>query len=207
MRRRVLFVLAAAATLRLGAPEAALAADPRYPDWPCNQLKVPEISIAAVWTGPPIDDVREGWDADPTVRDLAARVAARRTPIDEAEKLIAAFLTGSAGEKQDKAKRLFAGTFEALNRQRTEVMNGIERFTRKQKNLAGKIRAEALALRAMQDEAQHDQAKLDEMTNQVAWSTRIFEDRRKTINYVCEVPALIERRLFALGRAIQQSLD
>jgi hypothetical protein len=86
-------------------------------------------------------------------------------------------------------------------------MNGIERFTRKQKNLAGKIRSEALALRAMQDEAQHDQAKLDEMTNQVAWSTRIFEDRRKTINYVCEVPALIERRLFALGRAIQQSLD
>jgi hypothetical protein len=86
-------------------------------------------------------------------------------------------------------------------------MNGVERFTRKQKNLAGKIRSEALALRAMQDEAQHDQAKLDEMTNQVAWSTRIFEDRRKTINYVCEVPALIERRLFALGRAIQQSLD
>jgi hypothetical protein len=207
MRRRVLFVLAAAAALRLSAPGAALAADPRYPDWPCNQLKVPEISIAAVWTGPPIDDVREGWDADPKVRDLVGRLAARRTPIDEAETLIAAFLSGSAAEKQDKAKRLFAGVFETLNRQRTEVMNGIERFTRKQKNLAGKIRSEALALRALQDEAQHDQAKLDEMTNQVAWSTRIFEDRRKTINYVCEVPALIERRLFALGRAIQQSLD
>jgi hypothetical protein len=207
MRRRVLFALAAAAALQLGAAEAARAADPRHPDWPCNQLKVPEISIAAVWTGPPIDDVREGWDADPTVRELVARLAARRTPIDQAEKLIAAFLTGSAAEKQDKAKRLFAGTFETLNRQRTEVMNGIERFTRKQKNLAGTIRSEALALRAMQDEAQHDQAKLDEMTNQVAWSTRIFEDRRKTINYVCEVPALIERRLFALGRAIQQSLD
>jgi predicted nucleic acid-binding Zn-ribbon protein len=168
---------------------------------------VPEISIAAVWTGPPIDDVRAGWDADPKIRDLVERLAARRTPIDEAEKLIAAFLTGNAGEKQDKATRLFAGAFETLNRQRTEVMNGIERFTRKQKNLAGKIRSEALALRALQDEAQHDQAKLDEMTNQVAWSTRIFEDRRKTINYVCEVPALIERRLFALGRAIQQSLD
>jgi hypothetical protein len=206
MRRRILFVLAAAALL-LGVAEAAPAADPRYPDWPCNQLKVPEISIAAVWTGPSIDDVRAGWDADPTIRELVERLAARRTPIEEAEKLIAAFLTRSASDKQDKAKRLFAGVFEALNRQRTEVMNGIERFTRKQKNLAGKIRSEAMALRAMQDEAQHDQAKLDEMTNQVAWSTRIFEDRRKTINYVCEVPALIERRLFALGRAIQQSLD
>ena len=207
MRWRVPMIVAAAAVLRLLAPGAVVAADPRYPDWPCNQLKVPEISIAAVWTGPSIDDVRAGWDADPTIRELVERLAARRTPIEEAEKLIAAFLTRSASDKQDKAKRLFAGVFEALNRQRTEVMNGIERFTRKQKNLAGKIRSEAMALRAMQDEAQHDQAKLDEMTNQVAWSTRIFEDRRKTINYVCEVPALIERRLFALGRAIQQSLD
>ena len=32
----------------------ALAADPRYPDWPCNQIKVPELSAAAVWAGPPI---------------------------------------------------------------------------------------------------------------------------------------------------------
>jgi hypothetical protein len=33
------------------------AADPRYPDWPCTQAKVPEISVAAVWAGPPLDDV------------------------------------------------------------------------------------------------------------------------------------------------------
>jgi hypothetical protein len=38
-----------------------LAADPRYPDWPCVQAKVPEISLAAVWAGPPLDDVAEKW--------------------------------------------------------------------------------------------------------------------------------------------------
>ena len=37
------------------------------------------------------------------------------------------------------------------------------------------------------------------------WGTRIYEDRRKTIRYVCEVPTVIERRLFALGRAIAQA--
>ena len=26
----------------------ALAADPRYPDWPCNQIKVPEMLVAVV---------------------------------------------------------------------------------------------------------------------------------------------------------------
>jgi hypothetical protein len=32
-------------------------------------------------------------------------------------------------------------------------------------------------------------------------------ERRKTMNFVCEVPVLIEQRLFALARAIQQSLE
>jgi hypothetical protein len=207
MRRRALAVVAAAVALQLGAQGAARAADPRYPDWPCNQLKVPDISVAAVWTGPSIDDVRDTWESDPKVRELVDQLAARRTSIDDAQKIIAGFLTGGEAEKQDKAKRLFAGLFDTLNRQRSDVMRGIERFTRKQKDLAGRIRSDALALRTLQDGAEHDQGKVDAIANQVAWSTRIFEDRRRTINYVCEVPAVIERRLFALGRAIQQSLD
>jgi hypothetical protein len=207
LRRPVLAALAAAALLRVLAPGAAVAADPRHPDWPCNQLKVPEISVAAVWAGPAIEDVRDTWQNDPNIRDLVDRLAARRTPMEEAQKLVAEFIAGSAAEKQDKAKRLFAGLFEVLNRQRSEVMAGIERITRKQKALAGKIRSDALELRTLQDAPDHDQMKVEELTNQVAWSTRIFEDRRRTINYVCEVPGLIERRLFLLARAIQQSLE
>src|SRR5262249_16960300 len=61
-----------------------LAADPRFPDWPCNQIKVPEISVAAVWAGPSIDDVGNAWEEDATIRDLVARLAARRTPLDDA---------------------------------------------------------------------------------------------------------------------------
>jgi hypothetical protein len=205
MWRNALAIVVVAA-LGAGAPGDARAADPRYPDWPCNQLKVPEISIAAVWAGPPIDDVRDTWQSDPKLRELVDRLAARRTPMDEAQQQIAEFIAGSAAEKEDKARRLFAGLFDTLNRQRDEVMNGIERITRKQKALAGKIRSDALELRTLQDAAERDQRKVEELTNQVAWSTRIFEDRRKTINYVCEVPGLIERRLFGLARAIQQEM-
>jgi hypothetical protein len=206
MRRHVLAMIAVTA-LGAIASGGARAADPRYPDWPCNQLKVPEISIAAVWTGPPIDDVRETWQNDTHMRDLVDRLAARRTPIEDAEKSIAQFVVGDAAEKEAKAKRLFAGLFDTLNHQRSEVMTGIERVTRKQKALAGRIRADALELRTLQDAAEHDPAKVEALTNQVAWSTRVFEDRRKTINYVCEVPGLIERRLFTLARAIQQAME
>jgi hypothetical protein len=185
----------------------AIAADPRFPDWPCNQIKVPEISVAAVWAGPSIDDAGNAWEEDPAVRDLVARLAARRTPIDEALTALSEFIAGTAAERQQRAKVVFAGLFKTLNRERTEVMNGIERYFRQQRTFAEKIRLDTLRLRDLQEAADHDQSRVDELANRIDWDARIFEERRKTIGYVCEVPVLIEQRLFALARAIQQLLE
>ena len=148
------------------------------------------------------------WEQRPRRSETSSRGwprAARRST--DAEKTIADVVTGSAAERQQKAKLLFAGLFKTLNHERSEVMNGIERFSRKQKEFADQIRATILQLRELQDAPDHDQRKLDELANRVEWETRIFEDRQKTIGYVCEVPVLIEQRLFALARAIQQSLE
>jgi hypothetical protein len=191
----------------LAAPGLAHAADPRFPDWPCNQIKVPELSVTAVWAGPPIDDVGSAWEDNTTTRDLVARLAARRTPLDDAQKAIAGFVTGSEAERQQKAKLIFAGLFKSLDRERGEVMRGIERYTRKQREFAGQIRSTILELRNLQDRPDRDQGKVDELAARVEWDTRVFEERRKTIGFVCEVPVLIEQRLFALARAIQQSLE
>jgi hypothetical protein len=196
-----------AVAVALAAPGVALAADPRFPDWPCAQIKVPEISIAAVWAGPPIDEVGNAWEEDPVIKDHVARLAARRTSLDDAQKAIADFITGNAAERQQKAKLLFAGLFKMLNHERSEVMNGLERFFRQQKTFAGTIRAEAFELRNLQDAAERDQGKVDELANRIEWGTRIFEERRTTIGYACEVPVLIEQRLFALARTIQQALE
>ena len=86
-------------------------------------------------------------------------------------------------------------------------MDGIERFARQQTAFAEKIRLAIAELRALQDAPARDQGKLDELANRIEWDTRIFEERRKTISYACEVPVIIERRLFALARAIQQSIE
>jgi hypothetical protein len=185
----------------------AMAADPRFPDWPCVQIKVPEISIAAVWSGPSIDDVGNTWEEDPAIRDLVARLSARRTPLDEAQNAISEFITGNAAERATKAKLIFAGLFANLNAERRQVMNGIERFSRQQTAFADRIRGEIAELRKLQDATVSDQTKLEELVNRIDWDTRIFEERRKTISYACEVPVLIEQRLFALARTIQQSLE
>src|SRR3954454_6193350 len=111
---RWLVVLCALAALTPAGP--ALAADPRYPDWPCAQAKVPEISLAAVWDGPALDDAAAKWKDDTRVSALVPRLAARRTPLDDAEKAIAEFLSNSA-KKNEAGKLLFAGLFDTLNAQ------------------------------------------------------------------------------------------
>jgi len=186
---------------------ACLAADPRYPDWPCAQPKVPEISMAAVWAGPSLDDVAGKWKDDAKVSALVAKLAARRTPMEEAQKDVADFLTGSAQEKTMKGNLLFSGLFDTLNAQRSSVMNGLERVMRKQRAAVEKIKADTVALQDMQGAASPDQAKVDELGNQLNWETRIFEDRRRVLKFVCEVPTTIDQRLFALGREIQQDME
>jgi len=185
---------------------AADAADSRYPDWPCVQAKVPDLSIAAMWDGPSIEQAQKVWQDDPTIKNIVARLAARRTPIEEAQKSIEDFLAGAAS-KVDKGLLLFAGLFETLNRQRTEVMAGLERLQRRQRELADRIRADASVQHELQDKPQQDQAKIDELGTRIEWSTRVFDDRRKSVRYACEVPVIIERRLFAIARTIRQRME
>ena len=185
----------------------AIAMDARHPDWPCPQIVVPKLSVAAFWTGPSIDDVGDNWMKDKTVHDLVLRFAGRRTSLAEAEKEAAEFIVGTQAERQQRAKLLFAGLFTTLGRERDDVMAGIERFSQRQQQLREKISAEMTDLRAQQDAAGQEPATTDKLSEQIAWETRIFDERRNTISYVCEVPSTIERRLFALARAIQQKLD
>ena len=122
-------------------------ADPRYPDWPCAQAKVPELSVGAMWDGPSIEGVGDSWQDDPKLKDLVALAAAR------------------------------------------------------------KIKSDVETLHQLEDAPNQDRSKVNDLASQVEWSTRIFEDRRKTIRYVCEVPGTIEQRLFALARVIRRNLN
>ncbi len=187
--------------------QAAYPADPRYPDWPGAPAKVPDISLAAVWAGPPLGDAEQKWKDDSKVSALVEKISARRVPLDDAEKAIREFLSTPGTDKVAAGKLIFAGLFEQLNAERASVMGGLERVTRKQRQAADKIRADTVALQALQDAATPDQAKIDELGNQLVWETRIFEDRRRVVKFVCDVPTTIDRRLFALSRTIQQDIE
>ena len=82
---------------------------------------------------PPLGDASDKWKDDAKVSALVTKLAARRFPIEEAQKEITDFLAGSAAEKAMTGKLLFAGLFDTLNAQRLSVMNGLERVMRKQR--------------------------------------------------------------------------
>lgn len=175
-------------------------------DWPCRQIKVPDLSLAAIWSGPSIEAAAKTWREDSEVSDLALRLAARRTPMETAEKLISDFAQGAGGARKQRLLLLFAGVYDKLDRERGEVIAGLDRYGRAQKEMAERLREQTQKLRDAQD-ANADATKLKELSDALQWEMRVFEERRKAVTFVCETPALIEQRLGSLARSIQAALE
>jgi hypothetical protein len=174
-------------------------------DWPCIQRKVPHLSAVSVWAGPPVDDALRHWREDSAVAATVGRLASRRVPVEEAAASVAEFARGlRPEEKAEKLTLLFAGTFESLDDDRSRLMDGIERYARAQKRMAEDIRADQARLSDLNTSGDLQQAAA--LNQQLLTEVRVFNERRASLTYVCEVPTLIEQRLFTLARAIQAEL-
>jgi hypothetical protein len=178
-------------------------------DWPCRQVRVAAISAAGVWTGPSLDAAGKNWRDDAALAELVPRLAARRTPIDEAERAIADFAKAAGAQKTQRLTVLVAGLFDRLDSERREIVAGLDRYGAKQKDLAEKLRGAQDALRELQDKTKTGEGveKLKDASEALQWELRIFEERRKALTFVCETPALIEQRLGALARAAQAAME
>jgi hypothetical protein len=196
-----------AAALLLAAGPAVAAPPLRDPDWPCQQIKMPSLSLGAVWTGPDLTPALATWTADAEAADLARRLGQRRLPLDAAQAAIRDFARAAGAARQPKLMALAAGLFATLDAERTQVVAGLDRFGRRQKQLADSIRADLEKLRtapAAGDTAAATPA--GPLSDQLGWETRLFEQRRQAVATACDVPNRIEQRLFALLRTIAEQL-
>lgn len=197
-------LVAVALVLAVG-PQAA-AAQAADPDWPCVQRKVPSLSPASMWPGLDEEALSADWRADRQVAALVERIAQRRVPVEEAQEAIRSFAAELGEGKEEKLRLLFLGLFQTLDAERSEVMRGIERFARKQAQLAERILADRAALEEKRQGAGDGPEEITERSEELTMAIRVFEDRRASLTYVCDVPRVIEQRLFALARAIQAEL-
>ncbi len=184
------------------APLLGVAAGPpgRDPDWPCQSIKVPALSLGTMWTGPDLTAAAADWQQDGGVADLAQRIAQRRLPLAAAEAAIGDFAAAAGPARRDRLLRLAAGVFATLDLERAQVVAGLDRFGRRQKQLAARIRADFATLRTAPAEGAGDGA--GPPGDQLGWETRLFEQRRQEVAAACAVPNRIEQRAYALLHTI-----
>ena len=202
--------LAAGVLCLFGFAAGAGAADPDNPDWPCIQRKVPEISVAVVWAGPDVDEADRRWRDGGDLESLVRTLVARRVPLEDATARIDSYAADLGPDKDATLTLLFTGLWQTINAERSEIMNGIERYDRRQKALAATIKqhfSERDGLLGQDSSDATAQQKLHDLEERLAWETRIFDEREKSLKFVCESPVLLEQRLFALARQIMGHLD
>ena len=192
------------AALLAAASLPATAATGEDSDWPCVQRLVPEIAPAVMWPGPPIESV-ERAGADPIIDELAMELAARRVPMDEAAAQVEEFATTLAAEQKDEQlTRLFARTLQIINNDRSSIIQGIKKYARGQRTLAENITEKNERL----SELPRDEVVVrDTLIAERDWDIRIYDDRARSLTYLCEQPVLLEQRAFALARAIASHLE
>jgi hypothetical protein len=179
----------------------------RDPNWPCQQIKVPDVSLASVWSGPAVDPTDAGWKDNAAVADLVEKITPRRQPIEQAQIALHDFAQHAGPDKQKQLLQVLIGMFDVLDQERGSVITGLDRFGSRQKELAAEIRADNEKLRGLQNDPTAEPKAVQDMTQKVTWEVEVFQDRRQAISYACDVPGKIEQRLFALARQIQQEFD
>jgi hypothetical protein len=191
-------------------PAAAPAelADPNA-EWPCDQPLRPEMSMAAMWSGPDPATGQKDWREIPAVAGMVAQIAPRSLPQDEAIANVRRFAAGYQGaERTEAMTELFVGIFETLNGERNDIVRGIKHFYRRQDALAHRIEDGWKALGEIDPNT--TDAKVAEqrlaLQQQVDWDGRIFDDRQRLLHVVCDQPRILEQRVFALSHAIQEQL-
>ena len=189
---------------------AAVAAEPgvRDPnaDWPCIQHKVAVLTSAQMWDGPVVDD-EEAWRDNAEIVKLIPALSSRRVPMEEATAAIESFAAAQPKDKRDEAlKQLFAGLLKTVNADRAVVLSGIERFQKRQKARAEQIQRQGEAIRQLREKAEKDEKARADLTgaeDRYNWDVRVFTERQQSLPLACEVPVMIEQRLFELAREIR----
>ena len=195
---------------------AALAAPPvraaetGNSDWPCVQRKVATLTAAQMWDGPPVDGLM-GWSDNEEIRKLVAFLASRRVPLEEAAAAIAKFAAARPPDKRDDALKLvFAGLLSTINSDRRAVISGIERFQQRQRGRAAELERQGAVIRQLKERAASDdkaRAELVSAQERYDWDARVFSERQQSLPLACEVPVLIEQRLFEVGREIRSRMS
>ena len=179
-------------------------------DWPCVQARIDKIDAAAVWDGPPIEGVTGDADGEAVSRLIKTSLN-RRLPMAEVEMAIVTYARSLPEADRDaELAKLFSGVLQAANAQRSGVIGGIERYQKRQRVNAKEIETQGAKIAELEAKAPSDLTQptpeLDAAREKYDWFARVFQERQSNIPIACEIPTLVEQRVFAVARAIRAQM-
>ncbi|MDX5378023.1 MAG: hypothetical protein LPK08_10990 [Halomonas sp.] len=174
------------------------------PDWPCVQRLIPELAWGTIWTGPPLDELKQAWWEDEEVGRVVRFATSRTTPKEQALERVRAFV--ESVDEEDAEQRLtllFSGLFELTDRERKRTIERIRQASRAQLTRLETISAmvDELEERRADDEATNE-AEIERLSEALFWEQRTFQHRQQTLPAMCDQPYLLEEELARMVRVI-----
>lgn len=182
------------------------ASDLSDPEWPCIQRKVETLSIAQIWPSPIEEQNLPELRSE--IKSLAMSLTLRRLTPEESTKLVQSFVTEQSHEEiKLLLEQVFLDFFERVNQRRQEVITGIGRYAVNQIELSERIDANRQIFNELLSTEPQDFDKIDEVEAKIDWDQRIFNERAKSLEYVCEIPILIEKHAYSIGQILQKEIQ
>ncbi len=183
--------------------------------WPCDQVYNPKLNLTAIWQGPPIEQELKDWWKDDDVIEYVNKLAdpvLEETVgvelIEEFAKKYSYFGFIKKPEQKQKLTYLFAGLYQKAKDRRNRQYIGIIKFVERQDSIRNAIGSSSKLIR------KYRKAKLDEKdpkfveaSAQLKWNTRVFDQRTRLTEYICEEPVFNTQRLGYQARKILSYLQ
>ena len=183
--------------------------------WPCDQVYNPKLDLKAVWNGPSIEGYVKNWWKDDEVIEAVNKLSNPILTEEEGIILIKNFANKHSyfglikkKERDDKLINLFVGLFEKASQKRNKQYEGIIKFVERQDVIRKTIGKASQELRKYRKAGlDKEDSKFTEAEAKMKWNTRVFDQRTRLTEYVCEEPVLLEQRIGYQARSILAYLE
>ena len=194
-----------------------LAKPPEEPPkkWPCDQVYNPKLNLSSIWQGPSIEEPIKNWWKHDDVIEYVNRLADPTLEEEEGVILIEEFAKKytylgilKKPAQKEKLVFLFAGLYQKAKDKRNRQYKGILKFVERQESLRNAIGQSSKLLRKYRKEKIDKKDKRFLSANsQLEWNTRVFDQRTRLTEYVCEEPVFNTQRLGYQARKIMSYLQ
>ena len=178
--------------------------------WPCDQVYNPKLNMSAIWEGPDIEDYIKDWWKDDEVIEVATKLSDPILTEKDGTKIIESFAKKytyfgiiAKKEQEEKLVNLFAGLFQKASDKRRRQYTGIVKFVERQDVIRKTIGKSSKKLRELRKAGVgQDDKEFLMYSEQMKWNTRVFDQRTRLTEYVCEEPVYGEQRIGYQARKI-----